>query len=259
MKRLILIISLLAISFGLTHSFACADDAVTLTATASSTYANNINYYGPQKALDGLYNTYWLGERYRSPWWIIFDAGSEMNIQYLLITWYSDYYKPYTYNIEVSSDLITWRETIANTSGIYNANGTRRDIMSKARYIRFNIINAAYFPVLREMVAYAGVELPQSMRFQGVLRNSVGEPLTGPVNLRFRLYDVEAGGSALWEERQSEVLIERGLLDVELGSVTPFGLPFDKQYWLGIEVEPDGEMAPRFKLTTAPYSFRSVR
>lgn len=100
-------------------------------------------------------------------------------------------------------------------------------------------------------------EIPKIIRFQGKIGDADEVPLDGAFTLTFRLYDAETGGTPIWKEVQGNVNIEDGLLDVELGSVTQLNLAFDKQYWLGVEVGSDGEMFPRFKLTTVPYSFRS--
>lgn len=102
-------------------------------------------------------------------------------------------------------------------------------------------------------------EIPRLMRFQGMLKDAGGAPLDGAYDLTFRLYEDELAGAPIWEEVQQNINIDDGLLDVELGSVTALELPFDRQYWLGVEVESDGEMVPRFKLTTVPYSFKAAQ
>jgi len=101
-------------------------------------------------------------------------------------------------------------------------------------------------------------EPPQSIGFQASLEDTQGLPLEGTFDLTFRLYDTDFAGDPLWEETQN-VYVEEGLLDVELGAQTAIELPFDKQYWLGVEVEADGEMSPRFKFKSVPYSFKSMQ
>ncbi|MCQ9206778.1 MAG: hypothetical protein NG740_02710 [Omnitrophica bacterium] len=104
-------------------------------------------------------------------------------------------------------------------------------------------------------------DIPKVLRFQGILRDNTvgGALLDGDFNLAFRLYDVVEGGIPLWQEEHYNVLIENGLLDVELGNDTSFGnLAFDIGYWLGVEVGSDGEMYPRFKLTSVPYAIKMV-
>jgi len=102
-------------------------------------------------------------------------------------------------------------------------------------------------------------DIPQIIRFQAGLEDAEGASLDGTFDLTFKLYDSETGGIPIWEELQQDVVVEEGVLDVKLGSETPIALPFDKQYWLGVEVEADGEMTPRFEFTTVPYSFKLVQ
>ncbi|MFH1777035.1 MAG: hypothetical protein ABH952_05695 [Candidatus Omnitrophota bacterium] len=97
------------------------------------------------------------------------------------------------------------------------------------------------------------------MRFQARLGDADEAVLSGTFTIVFRLYDTDASGIPLWEEVQTGVNVEDGVLDVELGSVTPIELAFDQQYWLGVEVDYDGEMTPRFKLTTVPYAFKVIQ
>lgn len=106
-------------------------------------------------------------------------------------------------------------------------------------------------------VTVPSTAIPQLMRFQAKLGDTQGSPINGSFDITFRIYDGKTGGSPLWQELQQDISIEDGNLDIELGSAAALNLPFDKQYWLGVEVEADGEMTPRFKLTTVPYSFRS--
>jgi len=122
------------------------------------------------------------------------------------------------------------------------------------------LVVGVYFIFLSTMMVSAIAEklsMPRIIRFQGKLADANGTPLSGFFNLRFSLYDAPEGGMPLWEETQEDVTLEEGRLDVELGSVSELDLPFNEQYWLGVEVEADGEMEPRFKLTSVPYSMTS--
>ena len=105
----------------------------------------------------------------------------------------------------------------------------------------------------------SGGSVPHLMRFHGNLGDADGQPLAGIFTLSFRIYDSETGGTPLWTEQQENIDIEKGFLDVVLGSVTSLDLSFDKQCWLSVEVESDGEMTPRFMLTTVPYSYTSEK
>jgi hypothetical protein len=102
-------------------------------------------------------------------------------------------------------------------------------------------------------------EVPRILTLQGKLTDSLGQPvLDGVQSVTFRLYDVEtcATGTALWQEVQN-VQTSGGIFNVNLGAVTPIGLPFDEQYWLGMQPPSCSELCPRTRLTTAPYAVRA--
>ena len=243
MKRLILIV---IIGFS-TIGFVCSSDIVKaenipLAATASSTYYNS-SYYGPDKAVDGDYYSYWIGDMNAAPWWVMFDTGRISKISQINIKWYNhSYYVPTDYDIQISYDGADWQTIYKGISGTVTAEGDTIELNQKTRYIRL-YINAIpyYFPVLREFTC-TEVSMPHLIRFQGTLGDAEGIPLNGQFTVTFRLYDTDTGGIPLWEETQQNVNIEDGLLDVELGSVASLDLPFDAQYWLGVEVGSDGEM-----------------
>ena len=46
-------------------------------------------------------------------------------------------------------------------------------------------------------------------------------------------------------------------MDVVLGTVEGIDLPFNEQYYLGIKVESDDEMTPRFEMTSVPYAINT--
>ena len=101
--------------------------------------------------------------------------------------------------------------------------------------------------------------IPRLIRFQALLEDKQENPLNGDFKLTFRIYDKETSGGPLWQEIQPGVSVEEGVLDVKLGSVNELNLLFDKPYWLGVEVESDGEMTPRFDFTTVPYAYNSAQ
>ncbi len=110
--------------------------------------------------------------------------------------------------------------------------------------------------VLCAIAVGAFADVPRVLTLQGKLTDSLGQPVPdGVQSVTFRLYDVETcgQGAALWQEVQS-VHTTGGLFNVNLGAVTPITLPFDKQYWLGMQPPACGELCPRTRLTTAPYA-----
>lgn len=255
MKRIIPVVLLGFVILSVIPPVAFAkENKLPLTATASSVYYNS-SYYGADKAIDGEVNTYWIGDRNAAPWWIMFDAGDVEHVDNIKVDWYnSSYYAPTAYDIQISDDAVNWTNLY---TGLTASDGKDFTLDEDARYIRLYIYSAQYFTLLREFEAYERIDVPRILRFQGNLGNADGEVLEGDYTLTFRLYNTETGGAALWEEVQNNIDIADGILDVELGSVTPIELSFEEQYWLGVEVEGDGEMSPRYKLTSVPYALIS--
>jgi hypothetical protein len=65
----------------------------------------------------------------------------------------------------------------------------------------------------------ASSQVPHDMAYQGVLTDAVGAPLTGPVTLVFRVFDLPSGGTPLYTETHSGVAIDSldGSFLVQLG------------------------------------------
>ncbi len=93
------------------------------------------------------------------------------------------------------------------------------------------------------------------IRFQAKLTDPQGSVLLdGAYSFTFRLYETESAGNAIWQETQ-QITTAQGSIEADLGAVTSLkNLSFNKQYWLGIEVENDGEMLPRVRLGAVPYA-----
>lgn len=101
--------------------------------------------------------------------------------------------------------------------------------------------------------------VPQLITFQGILKDGSGNPVTnGNHSVIFKVYGADAGGAAIWAETTS-VATTNGLFTILLGAVhaLPDALFNDTNRYLAIQVASDPEMAPRQKLTTSGYSFRS--
>jgi hypothetical protein len=102
-------------------------------------------------------------------------------------------------------------------------------------------------------------QVPRTLGYQGSLTDSAGAPVSGQVSMTFGLYDVESGGSALWQETRT-VTVTGGVFDVVLGADSQNPLPdaaFENPLWLGVTVGNDGEMAPRQALAAAGYGIRA--
>ncbi len=92
----------------------------------------------------------------------------------------------------------------------------------------------------------------RKINYQGYLTNAAGVPVNGTVQMVFMIYDVETGGTELWNEAHN-VTLNHGVYNVVLGASSllpnPITLPFDQQYYLGIKVGTDPEMTPRKPLS----------
>ncbi|MBK9247192.1 MAG: hypothetical protein IPM69_03550 [Ignavibacteria bacterium] len=100
-------------------------------------------------------------------------------------------------------------------------------------------------------------QAPRTFSYQGTLTDLVQTPFPDSTYLlTFALYDSPSGGAFLWQESHN-VSTVGGIFDVNLGTVTPLAMQFDKQMWLGITHVGNAEMAPRTPLVSTPYSLFS--
>ncbi|HOD66283.1 MAG TPA: hypothetical protein PKM94_06265 [candidate division Zixibacteria bacterium] len=99
-------------------------------------------------------------------------------------------------------------------------------------------------------------QVPGTINYQGRLTGTGGAPLDTTVNMVFTIYTASSGGTALWTETRTGVVVADGLFSVALGSVNPINLSVfgGADRWLGIKVGTDAEMTPRALLSAAPYA-----
>lgn len=113
-------------------------------------------------------------------------------------------------------------------------------------------------PLLVTLILMAGVQdvlaqVPARISFQSLTLDEAGTPLDdGSYRVTFRLYPSESGGQALWTETQT-VAVTEGLLSTLIGAEKALDLPFDKPYYLSVELDgqPETERVP---LSSAAYS-----
>lgn len=106
--------------------------------------------------------------------------------------------------------------------------------------------------------AVAQSTVPVTVREAGRLLDATSnQPLQGEQVLTFRLYPTEFAGpeTALWTE-VFPLFLTDGLFSVELGTQVPLDTLLREQpeLWLGITVNDDAELSPRFKLDSVPYA-----
>jgi len=100
-------------------------------------------------------------------------------------------------------------------------------------------------------------DIPHLIGYQGRLTDAAGDARQGSISITFRIYDAESAGNLLWNETHANVSVTDGIFDVMLGGVTPLDLPFDKQYYLAIQVGGDPEMTPRQTIASVGYAYRA--
>ncbi|MGC9309265.1 MAG: hypothetical protein ACP5D2_01045, partial [Candidatus Nanoarchaeia archaeon] len=96
--------------------------------------------------------------------------------------------------------------------------------------------------------------IPQDISINGKLTDSSGQALDGSYSVDFKIYNQATGGSALWSDSKT---IETNSNGVYYTTLKDVNLSFDEDYYLGINVESDGEMSPRINLSSSPYAFRA--
>lgn len=103
-------------------------------------------------------------------------------------------------------------------------------------------------------------DVPRLLSYQGVLVEPDGVKVPDATYVvTIKLYDVPAGGMSVWEETQSVVTLD-GVFDAILGLRVPLDtVPFDRQYWLAVQLQGEQEMTPRTMVVSAPYALRAYR
>jgi len=104
---------------------------------------------------------------------------------------------------------------------------------------------------------FAQNEVPEQIRYNGTLTDSSNNLVEGTRTLRFRLYDSFSGGTQLWSDTYSSVVIKSGAFSVILGESVALPASLSGEVYLQIEIE-DGDdwevLLPRLRVTGAVYS-----
>ena len=92
-----------------------------------------------------------------------------------------------------------------------------------------------------------------TLPYQCYLTDSSGTALNGSYQLSFKVYDAPTGGSLLWgPETHNGVTITQGLCNLQLGSMTTGGLPYDEGF---LEISVNGELlTPRESVASGKQS-----
>lgn len=113
-----------------------------------------------------------------------------------------------------------------------------------------NVLILALLVTATAAMAFA----PATTSFQGRVTQSNGLPVSdGSYQLTFRVYTVAGGGSPIWTSTRTVTVMD-GVFSVVLGQVNPLNLPFDQQYFVGVQYQAEPEMTPRAPLAAVPYA-----
>ena len=112
--------------------------------------------------------------------------------------------------------------------------------------------------------------VPRLVQFSGVLKDRMGQPLTGVQGITFALYKDQQDGAPLWLETQNVTADEQGRFAALLGATQPEGLPLDlftsgQAHFLGVQAiqsrDSDGAVLdeqPRILLASVPYALATA-
>jgi len=126
-------------------------------------------------------------------------------------------------------------------------------MISVLRPIAYLIVTAV---LVFALCPFASAEIPQIISYQGKVTDTGGTPVSdGTYDMRFSIYDVASGGTALWYSGTLNVQVTSSIFNVLLGESPPaITLPFDEDYWLGVWIEGDTQ-TPRQRLGSVGFSY----
>ncbi|MGD2078622.1 MAG: hypothetical protein PVH18_09585 [Chloroflexota bacterium] len=110
----------------------------------------------------------------------------------------------------------------------------------------------------------ADAVIPDEIHYQGYLLDDQGDPVDGPVDLQFDLYEDAVGGISLWSQTETDVDVDQGYFSLQLGPLTVEDLRLPQSastLYIQVSILPDGggQVAlPRQPLASAPYAFLSM-
>jgi len=118
------------------------------------------------------------------------------------------------------------------------------------------ILLVTLFSVTMFSLSGMAAEVPKTINYQGMLTDGAGNPLTGPHNLVFRIWNHPTSGSVKWYENHFGVSIDNGLFSVVLGKDSAIILDFTESYWMSISVGAE-TMPERIELSSVIYALRA--
>ena len=113
-------------------------------------------------------------------------------------------------------------------------------------FIIFTVITLCY-----AAIAFA---VPQTMSYQGILRDSNGDLQDGTFPMTLKIYDAVTGGNLEYTHGPTNAAVSNGLYNIEMPATAEV---FDgSNRWLEITVGSD-TLAPRLKINSVAYAIRA--
>lgn len=124
------------------------------------------------------------------------------------------------------------------------------------------LTHAALIVATLVFTAGTAAAVPATMSFTARLSDANG-PVEGSVNMVFRIFDAPTGGTMMWQETQTGITAEEGLIFAVLGSVDPVNNGLDGTVFDGsaayLEIEVNSEVFDaRVALFAVPYAVRAA-
>ncbi|RAL20917.1 hypothetical protein DL240_14680 [Lujinxingia litoralis] len=119
---------------------------------------------------------------------------------------------------------------------------------------------AAVFGAVCLFATPATAAPPTQILQQGRLLDESGEPKSGMVDMQFTIYNAETAGEILWQDEIRVELDDNGFYTVSLGEQ---GSPLNAavfaadQTWIGVALDGEDELTPRFQFHSVPYALTS--
>ncbi|MDD5382803.1 MAG: hypothetical protein PHH60_04015 [Candidatus Margulisbacteria bacterium] len=104
-------------------------------------------------------------------------------------------------------------------------------------------------------LAAAAFAVPQYINYQGVLRDSAGNLVTGSKQMTFKLYDAVSGGTLKWSLTIPAVAVNNGLYTIKLGPLSGDALGSGSR-WLEVTVG-STTLTPRLEILAVAYAVTS--
>lgn len=114
-----------------------------------------------------------------------------------------------------------------------------------------------YAMILLLVITVGAYAVPQYINYQGILRDIPGNLQNGTFAMTFKIYNADAGSSAIFDSGSTQVTVSNGLYNVRLGPVNSANIFDDNDNkWLEVTVGSD-TLSPRLRINSVAYALRA--